>query len=190
MNNQFDELTKSMAQSVTRRAALKKFGVGLAGMALACFGWALTAAAQNSQLGPLVELSQPNPVGNCDDGFRLPGTFTLNDATEPAIAVNPVNPNNVVASWILGPVQNVIAGVSLNGGRTWQQVPIPLTLCSGGQFVAAGDPWLSFAPNGDLYAVNLAGMSIPARGVFINKSTDGGLHWSPPIRNVGSVPAA
>ena len=38
MNNRFDELTKSMAQSVTRRAALKKFGVGLAGMALACFG--------------------------------------------------------------------------------------------------------------------------------------------------------
>ena len=38
MNNQFDELTKSIAQSVTRRAALKKFGVGLAGMALACFG--------------------------------------------------------------------------------------------------------------------------------------------------------
>src|SRR5215471_9193514 len=38
MNNKFDELTKSMAQSVTRRAALKKFGLGLAGMALACFG--------------------------------------------------------------------------------------------------------------------------------------------------------
>src|SRR2546428_13279056 len=27
MNNQFDELTKSLAQSVTRRAALKKFSV-------------------------------------------------------------------------------------------------------------------------------------------------------------------
>src|SRR5262245_20060290 len=38
MNNRFDELTKSLAQSVSRRAALKKFGVGLAGMALACFG--------------------------------------------------------------------------------------------------------------------------------------------------------
>jgi hypothetical protein len=38
MNNRFDELTKSMAQSVTRRAAVKEFGVGLAGMALACFG--------------------------------------------------------------------------------------------------------------------------------------------------------
>ena len=40
MNNKFDELTKSLAQSATRRAALKKFGVGLAGMALACFGLA------------------------------------------------------------------------------------------------------------------------------------------------------
>ena len=29
MNNQFDELTKSLAQSVTRYAALKKLGVGL-----------------------------------------------------------------------------------------------------------------------------------------------------------------
>ena len=32
MNNKFDELTKSMAQSVTRRTALKKFGVGRAGL--------------------------------------------------------------------------------------------------------------------------------------------------------------
>jgi len=47
MNNKFDELTKSMAQSVTRRAALKKFGVGLAGMALACFGLANKAEARN-----------------------------------------------------------------------------------------------------------------------------------------------
>ena len=47
MNNQFDELTKSMAQSVTRRVALKKFGVGLAGMALACFGLANSSMAAN-----------------------------------------------------------------------------------------------------------------------------------------------
>ena len=45
MNNKFDALTKSLAQSVTRRAALKKFGVGLAGMALACFGLANKAGA-------------------------------------------------------------------------------------------------------------------------------------------------
>ena len=45
MNNQFDELTKSMAQSVTRRGALKQFSLGLAGMALACFGLVEKAAA-------------------------------------------------------------------------------------------------------------------------------------------------
>jgi len=49
MNNQFDELTKSLAQSVTRRTALKKFGVGLAGMALACFGLANKAIAATHQ---------------------------------------------------------------------------------------------------------------------------------------------
>jgi len=38
MNNKFDELTKGMAESVTRRQALKKFSFGIVGMALACFG--------------------------------------------------------------------------------------------------------------------------------------------------------
>jgi len=45
MNNQFDELAKAMAQSVTRRAALKTIGASLAGMALACCGWMRSAAA-------------------------------------------------------------------------------------------------------------------------------------------------
>jgi hypothetical protein len=45
VNNKFDELTKSMTQSVTRRAALKKFSLGFAGMALACFGLANKAEA-------------------------------------------------------------------------------------------------------------------------------------------------
>jgi hypothetical protein len=48
MNNKFDELTKSMAQSVTRRQLLKKFSLGVAGMALACFGLANKAEAGNN----------------------------------------------------------------------------------------------------------------------------------------------
>ena len=38
MSNKFDQLAKGLAQSVTRRQALKRFAGGLAGMALACFG--------------------------------------------------------------------------------------------------------------------------------------------------------
>jgi hypothetical protein len=49
MSNQFDELTKSLAQSVTRRGALNKFGIGLAGMAMACFGLANKAKAATGQ---------------------------------------------------------------------------------------------------------------------------------------------
>ena len=45
MNNKFDELAKGMAQSVTRRGALKQFGLGLAGFALASFGLANEARA-------------------------------------------------------------------------------------------------------------------------------------------------
>ncbi len=45
MNNQFDQLAKGLAQSVTRRQVLKKFGVGLAGMVLTCFGLAKRAEA-------------------------------------------------------------------------------------------------------------------------------------------------
>ena len=38
MSTQFDELTKSLAQTVTRRVALKRFTLGLAGLGLARFG--------------------------------------------------------------------------------------------------------------------------------------------------------
>ena len=46
MTTQFDEFTKSMTRSVTRRGAVKKFGLGLAGLALACFGLTNKANAQ------------------------------------------------------------------------------------------------------------------------------------------------
>jgi len=46
MNDKFDELTKGLAQSVTRRGALKKFGVGVAGIALAALGFGDKAQAK------------------------------------------------------------------------------------------------------------------------------------------------
>ena len=138
------------------------------------------ATAQVSQPGQLVELSQPNAVGTCDNGFRVPGTITPNDAAEPFMAVNPVHQNNIVAAWIQGPVQNIIAAASFDGGATWQQVPLPFSTCSGGPYSVAGDPWLSFAPTGDLYCIGIAGLSLSATYTLVCKSTDGGLHWSEP----------
>ena len=45
MNNKFDELAKNMAQSVTRRVALRRFGAGITGIALASIGLATKAEA-------------------------------------------------------------------------------------------------------------------------------------------------
>ena len=45
MNDKFDELAKNLAQSVTRRGALRRIGVGLAGVVLASLGLANRAKA-------------------------------------------------------------------------------------------------------------------------------------------------
>ena len=69
MNNKFDELTKTMAQSVTRRAALKKFGVGLAGIALACFGLESKAEASACvPVGSVCHFDQQCCSGICANG--------------------------------------------------------------------------------------------------------------------------
>jgi hypothetical protein len=50
MNNQFDELTKNLAQSVTRRGVLKPFCAGLAGLALALASLAPSAVQAASEV--------------------------------------------------------------------------------------------------------------------------------------------
>ena len=72
MNNQFDELTKNLAQSVTRRSALRKFGIGLAGMALAGFGLVSRAeAAKRSDCG-CVSDADCNGTTHCLNGVCVP----------------------------------------------------------------------------------------------------------------------
>jgi hypothetical protein len=69
MNNQFDELTRSIAQSVTRRGALKKFGVGVVGMALACFGLANKAEAAKGDKNCRPSGSQCSNHNQCCNGY-------------------------------------------------------------------------------------------------------------------------
>ena len=64
MNNQFDELAKAMAQSITRRAALKRFGVGLAAFALAALG-----LTNNAHAGKRVKLGGIGDPCPCRKGL-------------------------------------------------------------------------------------------------------------------------
>jgi probable HAF family extracellular repeat protein len=128
-------------------------------------------------LGPLVEISNPDPLASCP-----PGILPANAAAEPYVAVNPVNPKNIVAEWIDHGFAGNVAGASFDGGKTWQNVAIPgIAQCTGGTEPFSADPWLSFAPNGDLYSIGVGWGG--ANGAFlVNKSTDGGLTWSNPIQ--------
>ena len=62
MNHKFDELAKSMAQSVTRRGALKKFWLGMAGLAVAALGLSNRAHAAR----PLYRCRCKRPDYGCD----------------------------------------------------------------------------------------------------------------------------
>ena len=71
MNNRFDELAKTMAQSVTRRAALKRFGVGLGAFALAALGLENTAEAGKG--GNKGGVGDPcKTYQDCQRGLRCP----------------------------------------------------------------------------------------------------------------------
>ena len=78
MDRQFDELSKSLAEGVSRREALRKFGTGLAGVLLAAVG--LVGKAHGD----------PSPApGGCvckraDCGCPAGDTFCLNTCRWPA----------------------------------------------------------------------------------------------------------
>jgi hypothetical protein len=130
--------------------------------------------------GPLTLISNPDPLAGAHLYFGLPGDV----ATEPYVAVNPANPNNIAAIWIdHGFAGNAVA-VTFDGGQTWQTRSLPgTTKATGGNYPDAADPWLAFTPNGDLFAESEGfGTGTGNNDVLINKSTEGGLTWSDAVQ--------
>jgi hypothetical protein len=153
------------------------------------------ASADNFAADPLEPVSGPSPFATCTAdhvaqqlGVNFPGS-----TVEPWVDVNPTNTQNIVATWQQdrwsnGGSRGLVAGVSTDGGASWTSVVIPkITACSGNpDFLRASDPWLSFAPNGDLYHVSLSitvrpdGLTAPS-ALLVSKSTTGGATWGDPI---------
>ncbi len=133
--------------------------------------------------GEPVAVSGASPFSECelfDAELKAP-----HREVEPWITVDPNDPNHLVAAWIQDRALGLVSAVSFDQGATWESVVIPgISQCSGSDVIAASDPWLAFAANGDLYSVGLNhqidGSVGPSR-IVVNKSLDGGRTWSDPV---------
>ena len=116
---------------------------------------------------------------------------------EPAIAIDPTNPNNVLAFAIDLSVQNVNDRLwsvtrgyrSTNGGRTWVDKG-PLDYTNSPRDAAktdSGDPVVAFDSNGTAYYASLA--SPPGRpgGIYVHRSRNGGASWEKPSVAVSEI---
>ncbi len=140
--------------------------------------------------GSLVQAGlSTTPFTNTSDVTGQSGTVSLNSEVEPYIAVDPKNPQHMVGvwqqdRWSNGGARGDVFGVSTDGGNTWTDAAMPgATVNSGGTVQRMSDPWVSFGPDGTVYASWL-GVPDPnvanPTGVFISASTDGGFTWSTP----------
>jgi len=118
-------------------------------------------------------------------------TLYANAEVEPHVAIDPLNPNHVVAAWQQdrmsdGGARGLVTAVSIDGGTTWSsRQPAPFSQCAGGNFARASDPWL--AVRGSVVvqigiAFSGGALTPGARStVLASRSVDGGASWGPAL---------
>ncbi len=155
-----------------------------------------TRSLLSSSLGltPLVQVSGDSPL---DPNIAPNGKVFLNSEVEAQIAVDPTNPAHAVAVWqqdryrSVGGARALVASVTTNAndpaGASWSApaaIPGFNAAILAPAFGRYTDPWVSIAPNGDVYATAI-GLTVTGHfptdtAVLVVKSTDGGFTWSAP----------
>ena len=177
---------------------MRRFLIGLITLVA---GLAITASAgavNFSVSGPFPVPDSPFSAG-CGGSGEGGGAFVYpGSEPEPWLAVNPANPDDMVAffqqdRWSDGGAHGLVAAVTHNalslGGATWTTPAPPKfsrcaggTMANGGFYERSSDPWVSFADDGTLYAISVSFDRSTARNaVLVSRSTDQGDTWSDPI---------
>ncbi len=136
-----------------------------------------------------VRVSRATPFsGGC---LATSGTIYTNAEAEAHLAIDPTNPNHLIATWQQdrlsdgGALGNVVAA-SVDGGITWSAPrAIAFSQCAGGPFARASDPWVSINGVAAFHAgIAFTGATLgpgSRSAVLVARSTDGGFNWSAPI---------
>ena len=167
--------------------------------ALPVFGAsALPAGAAPLTVTAPVDVSIPSPFapgcGGATEG-NFPGTnFNYHDSeVEPWLTVSPTNPNDVAGMWQQdrwsdGGAHGLVAAVSHSGGSSWAYSWPHYSNCAGGtaanhgDFGRSSDPWVSWAPNGDLWSISLSVDRTTTRNaVLAARMQHGTSTWSEPF---------
>ena len=159
-----------------------------AGLCLAGAGAAGVAAQPQPAPLPLTRSQASAPAVN---PIFLPNHRANTDSTtyaqqEPSIAVNPTNPLNIIASGkdersAPGPgtaTKQVWEYTSTDGGVSWLNQAAPLV---GPNSTRQSDPVNIFSDTGVAYACYLGyndGGGFTDTGIYVTRSTDGGLTWN------------
>lgn len=128
----------------------------------------------------------PAPKAHVIDINPKPGFFN-----EPAIAVNPVNPQQVVVAWQI----NASAAYSTDGGRTWSlaEGTAPKDYHVSGDvslaYDASGHALLCYIAFDKLGTTNYWAQGATRNGIFVRRSADGGKTWDATPSTVISHPS-
>jgi hypothetical protein len=124
---------------------------------------------------------------------NAPGVVARFNDNEAYAAVDPKNPDRVIAVWqTQSGSRSVVQWVrSTDGGVTWTPPrAAPTNACAGGPIADAmntSDPWATFGPDGRAYISAIAWKPNPndgpdvVSGLVVIASADGGLTWEPPV---------
>ena len=131
----------------------------------------LTIASSASPLDPA-----------CAQTGSAPGS-----AVEPQVAIDPLDPRHLIGVWqqdryANGGANGLATGLSFDGGATWTRTAARFSLCSGGSYERASDPWVTFAPDGTAHQIGFAfNKSNAGQAMLASRSLDGGRTWTAPI---------
>ncbi|MDQ6695741.1 MAG: glycoside hydrolase [Chloroflexota bacterium] len=141
-------------------------------------GSSLSNASVHTAVVPSAGHQAPLPQDVADVRANAVST---NDQQEPTLAVDPTNPNNIIAAakdWRTGPKQ-VWDYHSTDGGKTWADSHLDL---QASELPNQSDPVLAFDAQGTAYmsviAYNQNDLSVG--GIVVARSTDVGQTWSKP----------